>query len=549
MKARQVTIVYNAKVYEGRERFSEAIYIEGGRVVLTGSGRELLDAAPAGAEKIDAEGRLVLPAFHDSHLHLLGLGRRAGVIDGAGAGSIEEVLRRGRELIDRLKPPPGTYVQGAGVNPDLFTGEKRDLTREDLDRISREHPVIISRHCGHTIYCNSLALKMAGFAESAPEMEGGTIEKDAHGRPTGVARENANALIRKPIPLPTRAELKDCFERAMDKALSLGITGVGSYDTNGPDFEEILGILNEVYDRRERPLRLTMQCGISGREDILDRYLEGGYVTGRIIRESPGAGPLIKMGPLKLFIDGTLGGQTAWMRQPYRDKSENRGLAVLDQGRLEQFTRKAAGRNMQVMVHAIGDAGIEAVIAAFEKVTGPARNPLRHGIIHCQVTGRDLLERMARNRILALVQPVFLADDMCVLEQRVGTELASTSYAWGTMESLGIPVSYGTDAPVSALDPLLGLAWAVRRQNPEDGFPPGGYYPNERVDLYTALDAYTAGSAFSSFDENHLGRLRPGFLADLVFLDRDIFSIPIEEIHRAKAVRTLLAGDTVWEAG
>jgi predicted amidohydrolase YtcJ len=204
---------------------------------------------------------------------------------------------------------------------------------------------------------------------------------------------------------------------------------------------------------------------------------------------------------------------------------------------------------MQVMVHAIGDAGVEAVIAAFEKVTGQAHNPLRHGIIHCQVTGRDLLERMARNRILALVQPIFLADDMYVLDKRVGPELASTSYAWGTMDRLGIPVSYGTDAPVSALNPLLGLAWAVRRQNPDGGFPPDGYYPGERVELSTALDAYTAGSAFSSFDENRLGRIRPGFLADLVFLDRDIFSIPAREIHQAKATRTLLAGDTVWEAG
>jgi predicted amidohydrolase YtcJ len=542
-------IIYNAKVYADREKFSQALYIKDGRIVLTGSDSEVLDAAPAGVEKIDAEGRPVLPAFHDSHLHLLALGRRAGVIDGAGAASVEEVLRRGRELIGRLKPPPGTYVQGAGVNPDLFTGEKRDLTREDLDKISLEHPVIISRHCGHTIYCNSLALKMAGFGESAPETEGGTIEKDPNGRPTGVSRENANALIRRPIPLPTRAELKTCFERAMDTALSLGITSVGSYDTNGPDFEKILGLFCDIYDARERPLRLTMQCGISGREEILDRYLEGGYVTGRIIRESPGAGPLLKMGPLKLFIDGTLGGQTAWMRQPYRDKRGARGLTVLDQGLLEHFIRKAAGGNMQVMVHAIGDAGVEAVVAAFEQVTGPARNPLRHGIIHCQVTGTDLLKRMARNRILALVQPIFLADDMCVLDKRVGPELASTSYAWGTMDRLGIPVSYGTDAPVSALNPLLGLAWAVRRQNPGDGFPPGGYYPAERVDLYTALDAYTAGSAFSGFDENRLGRIRPGFLADLVFLDRDIFSIPIEEIHEVKVTRTLLAGDTVWEAG
>jgi predicted amidohydrolase YtcJ len=156
---------------------------------------------------------------------------------------------------------------------------------------------------------------------------------------------------------------------------------------------------------------------------------------------------------------------------------------------------------------------------------------------------------MARNRILALVQPIFLADDMYVLESRVGPELASSSYAWGSMDRLGIPVSYGTDAPVSALDPLLGIEWAVLRQDPARGhYPPGGFYPAERVDLAAALDAYTAGSAFSSFAETWLGRIAPGYLADLVLLDRDLFAIPPEEIHRAKVLRTLAAGETVYQA-
>jgi predicted amidohydrolase YtcJ len=193
---------------------------------------------------------------------------------------------------------------------------------------------------------------------------------------------------------------------------------------------------------------------------------------------------------------------------------------------------------MQVAVHAIGDAGIDAALSAFEKVTGPGKNPLRHGIVHCQVTSADLLERMARNKILAMVQPVFLADDMHILESRVGPELASTSYAWGSMRRLGIPVSYGTDAPVSPLDPLLGIEWAVLRGP--------GFYPKERVDVYTAVDAYTAAAAFSGFDENSLGRIALGFLADLAFLDRDIFAISPEEIHKARVLRTICAGETVY---
>jgi predicted amidohydrolase YtcJ len=547
MKARQVKVIYNARVYIGREEFHEALIIEGGRIRQSGSSRDMLDAAPAGAEKLDARGCLVLPAFHDSHLHLILLGRRTGIIEAAGAASVEEVIRRGRELAARLKPPPGTFIHGAGVNPDLFSGEKRDLTREDLDTISREHPVMISRHCGHTIYYNSLALKMAGLDESAPNVEGGTIEKDEKGRPTGVFREKANALIRKIIPAPTRAETLNSLKLAIEKAFSLGITAVGSYDVNGPDFDDILGIYRELYASGGPRLRMTMQCGISEREDILDAYLERGLVRGKIFFQTPETGPILKMGPVKFFIDGTLGGQTAWMREPYRDKPETSGFPVMDLNLFERSVLKAAAGGMQVTAHAIGDAALETVIAALEKVTGPGHNPLRHSIIHCQISTGDLLERMARNKILALIQPIFLADDMYALEKRVGPEKASTSYAWGTMEKLGIPASYGSDAPISSPDPLLGLSWAVRRQNPEDNFPEGGFYPEERVDISTALDAYTAASAYASFDEDRLGRIKPGYLADLVFIDRDLFTIPPEEIHRARIVRTIMAGDTVFE--
>jgi predicted amidohydrolase YtcJ len=190
---------------------------------------------------------------------------------------------------------------------------------------------------------------------------------------------------------------------------------------------------------------------------------------------------------------------------------------------------------------------MNATISAFEKITSMGNNPLRHGIIHCQVTSPELLERMARNKILSLVQPIFLADDMHIIESRVGQALASTSYAWGSMQKLGIPTSYGTDAPVSSLDPLLGIEWAVLRRDSEDP-DSKPFYPNECVDIYTAVDAYTKDSAFSNFNENCMGRIAPGFLADLVFIDRDIFSIPPEEIHKAKVLRTLCAGETVYTA-
>ncbi|MDR0399739.1 MAG: amidohydrolase [Treponema sp.] len=549
-------IIYNGKIYRGRDDFCQALRIDDGRISRTGDSADLLDGAPPGAEKIDAEGALVLPGFHDSHLHLHWLGRRFNMVEGTGAESIEEVIRRGRELIARNNPAPGSYIQGAGVNPDLFTGERRDLTREDLDKISTEHPVIIARHCGHTIYCNSLALRMAGLADRAPEVEGGTIEKDPSGRPTGVLRENANDLMRRGLPEPTKPEMKENLKRAMEKALSLGITSMGTNDSQGPNFDEVLEVYRDIYaggeandERRDRKhLRITLQCGISADERYLNKLKDRGILTGKVLWESKDRGVFLRMGPIKLFMDGTLGGQTAWMKRPYHDKPETSGFPVLDRGLLEDLIQKAASCGMQVVVHSIGDAAMETVISAMEGVTSAGSNPLRHGIIHCQVTSRPQLERMARNRILALVQPIFLADDVYILESRVGPELAATSYAWGSLERLGVNASYGTDAPVSDLNPIQGIGWAVTRQDPQrDFYPPGGFYPGERVGLAAALDSYTAASAYSAWEESNRGRILPGYWGDLCFIDRDLFSIPPEEIYQARVIRTMIAGDTVWQ--
>jgi hypothetical protein len=467
-------------------------------------------------------------------------GRRALGIEALGAESLEEVINRGRELVKRQKPPPGAYVWGDGVNPELFTsGEKRDLRREDIDKISSEHPVILNRHCGHTVYCNSLALKLAGLSDCAPAIEGGTVEKDESGKPTGVFRENATILVYKPVPATTRKDMKDVLRLAMKKAHSLGICGCGSNDPKGSDFENILEAYREIYDEERKQgtpgLRVAMQCGISASEEMLNAYLNRD-INLAPLWEDAAWGTFLKMSSIKLFVDGSLGGHTAWMRNPYRDKPETRGFPVLSQDTLELFVKKASAGGMQVLIHAIGDAGMDAAITAIEKVTRPKENPLRHGIIHCQITSGDLLERMAERRILALVQPIFLADDIHILESRVGPDLASTSYAWLSMLRLGVPVSFSTDAPVSPLDPLPNIEWAVLHRE------------TERVDVYSAVDNYTEAAAFANFYDDSVGRIAPGYLADLVFLDKDIFTIPPEDIHKAKVLRTMCAGETVYNA-
>jgi predicted amidohydrolase YtcJ len=307
-------------------------------------------------------------------------------------------------------------------------------------------------------------------------------------------------------------------------------------------------ICNEARLQGKPAMRVAMQCGISGEEEMLDHLLRrdrSAAAQGSPFWQEPEWGTFLKIGGLKLFVDGSLGGQTAWMRQPYKDKPDTLGVPVLDQETISRFVKKAHAGGLQVLVHAIGDAGMDATIRAYENVIQSGKNPLRHGIIHCQITTPDILERMARSRIYALVQPIFLSDDIHILESRVGPELASTYYAWGSINRLGIPMSFGTDAPISPLDPLPNIEWAVLRRDSENPAS-RAFCPNETVDVYTAVDAYTKGSAFTTFDENNIGRIAPGFFADLVFLDRDIFTIPPEDIHKAQVLRTMCAGETVY---
>jgi predicted amidohydrolase YtcJ len=463
------------------------------------------------------------------------------MINLSGLGSVDAIIEESREQIARLHLPAGALVIGRGFDQENFTGNKQFPTRYDLDKAATGHPFMISRVCGHVIICNTRMLEMAGISESAPRIAGGTVETDETGKPTEVLRENAAALARNLIPPQSAEELEKSLSYAMNEALAHGITAAASFDSNGPDFRQVVDAYSHIYRNGGPPLRLSLQCGIQRDYAFLDELIRMGLSTGTVLHH-----PYLKMGPLKLFADGTLGSRTAWMREPYRDSPETTGLAVTDPALMGELIQKAAAAGLQVAIHAIGDAAVEQVISCYEAVTGPGHNPLRHGLIHCQITDPGLLERMAKNDILALVQPIFLRHDLYIVENRVGKALASTSYAWGSMERLGIRSAYGTDCPVESIDPLQGIACAVTRKDPAADYPSEGFFSEERVDVYTAVDNYTTGSAYANFDETRMGRICPGALADLVLLDQDIFTIDPEEIHKTRVVCTMVGGEPVY---
>jgi predicted amidohydrolase YtcJ len=384
---------------------------------------------------------------------------------------------------------------------------------------------------------------MAGLGESAPDIEGGAIEKDENGRPTGVLRENAAHLVRGRVPQPSPAEVRRFIELASAKALSLGVTTVGSFDIHGPDFEDIVSAYRDFYASGKKRTRVTIQSGVDMKEAILDSLIEKKYSSGRVFYEEDDAGPFLTMQAIKFFMDGTLGGETAWMREPYHDKPETRGFPTLDVELFGRLAAKAGKNGFQVVTHCIGDAAADAAINAYARANGGGPNTMRHGIVHCQMTRREDIGRIGKAGLLVLAQPVFLADDLAVLESHVGRELAMTSYAWKSLEKAGAVMAYSTDAPVCTIDPIANLHWAVNRASPGDKKPEGRFNPAECVDIETAVDNYTAGSAYSSFGEKEFGRIKPGFWADLAFLDKDIFTLPREEIYTAKVFKTLVAGE------
>lgn len=531
------TLIRNANVYVERGRFEEALLVVDGRIAAVGAEPEVRAAAPAGTIEYDAKGRTVVPGFIDSHQHLLNTGIALMDIRLQHATSIAEVKRIAREYIERRKPAPGAVLHGMGWNQDYFTDEARLLTREDLDDISTEYPLVFERACGHLLTANSAALERAGVDESAVAPEGGSIGRDASGRLNGIFSENARAPLLSLFRSRSVEEYVELIRTAMKHAAQTGVTSVHTCDLRTGTWRDVL----EAYRRvmADHPLVRVWHQSSFQTADAYREFLEAGNITGK-------GDDLHRFGPLKLFADGSLGARTAFMREPYRDDPTTKGIATLTPEEVATQVGLAVSHNCSVVTHAIGDGAIERILDAYDAVCRNGENPLRLGIVHVQITDRPLVERFTKNGILALVQPIFLHYDTKIVEERVGPELAATSYAFGTMKRLGIHMSFGTDSPIEDMNPIDNLYCAVNRRR-LTGEPEGGFHPEECLDVYNAVDAYTREGAYASFDENVKGRLLPGYLADLVVLSENIFTIDPLKIRDVKVDATMMGGDFVFE--
>lgn len=538
-------ILYNAKVYVEKGNYQEAVLIEDGTIKAVGSNGDIYHAADSSrlVKSIDCEGRTLVPGFNDTHMHLMMLGEtrnQAQIEDVQSISQMIDICRRFE------KNHPDVYKKGMhaiGWNQDLFTDEHRLPDRHDLDQISTEYPIVLERICGHIVSVNSKAIEMLNLPDDTHGMKEGDFLFGDDGLPNGIFTGNGCNVAKNLIPDFTMEERRRIVRETMDYAASEGVTSVQSNDvgTTIMDRPGAFKLFRDLYRNGEGKIRYRHQVSFSSLEQFRECLEHGEYTSDEYPENSR-----LTLGPLKLFKDGSLGARTALMTNGYVGDRDNHGLEWLSAEDMDRFCILAKEHNMQVVTHCIGDEAVKQTIDSYEKAFINGKNKLRHALIHCQITDESLIRRIVKNDILVFAQPIFIDYDMTILEDLVGKELASTSYAFGTLIRKGAHVSYGTDSPVEDCNPFPNIYMAVTRKN-KNGLPEDGFYPKERVDVETAVDAYTIESAYGEFMENVKGRIKPGYYADMVLLDRDIFTCDPEEIKTIHPVLTMVDGEIVYE--
>ena len=538
------TILYNAKVYVEKGCYTEAVFVEDGYIRKTGTDEEILSMRDTGTEVIDCGGKTLIPGLNDSHLHFMQFGETLYQANIDGVRSIDEMIERCRKFAAEHPERVKNGLHAIGWNQDLFTDGSRMPDRHDLDKISTEFPIVLERVCGHIVSANTKLIEKLGIDGNSPQFPDGDFLIGDDGYPNGIFTANACNIAKAVIPDFTMKERHDILIDAMKYAVSHGLTSVQSNDvgTTFMDGPAAFKLFHEIYDSGEALLRYRHQVCFNDIDEFSD-YLENGeYARGHY-----GSDSWLTLGPLKLFKDGSLGARTALMKNGYVGDRDNHGLEWIKEEDMEKYCRLAEKHGLQVVTHAIGDAAVEKTVECYEKAFTDGTNKLRHALIHCQITDKALVDRIVRDDILVFAQPVFLDYDMDIVEELCGSELASTSYAFGSLARKGAHVAYGTDCPVEDCNPFPNIYMAVTRMN-RAGKPAGGFYPQEKVDVETAVDAYTMESAYGEFMEDRKGRIKEGYYADMALLDRDIFTVDPAEIKDILPVMTMVGGKIVYRA-
>lgn len=487
----------------------------------------MVKSAGATASVIDLHGAFVMPGFNDAHAHLANGGFEKLNVNLIGAKSLEDMQQRIAE--HRKAAAPGEWIVGRGWDHTLWA-VKETPTRADIDKVTGDHPAIFTRVDGHIAIANTAALKAAGITKETKDPQGGKFDRDANGELTGIVREGpATGMIWDKVPDPTPEMRRRGMELALADAASHGVTSV--QDNSG--WDDFL-----VLEHLEKEGKLTARVSEWLPFDAPVAELE------KMRTHHPKDDPMLHTGMLKGFMDGSLGSRTAAMLAPYADDSTNSGIPRYTQEQLDKMTAERLKAGFQLGFHAIGDRGTSMALNAFEKAGVTAAMDRRLRIEHIQVIQANDIARFKKLGVVASMQANHLLTDLRWAEERIGPERAKFSYTWKPFLDSGVTLAFGTDYPVEPITPFRGIYSAVTRKNEAGTLK----YVGEPLTIDQAIAAYTTGSAYAEFMEKQKGILAPGMLADFVVLDRDITKVKPEEILKAKVLRTVVGGRTVYEA-
>ena len=527
---------YNGIIYTGTG-FAEAFIAEDGIFSCVGDNDTIRKQLADGDVSVDLQGRFVCAGFNDSHMHLLGYGsylQKARLDEHT--SSLKELLEYVRQF---RKGNDIRWLQGRGWNQDFFTDVNRMPTRWDIDKVVNDVPVVLTRTCGHCLVVNSKALEELDIHDDVAPVTGGSVGRNEDGKLNGLFFDNAMDLIYDHIPVPDSKEIKKMILAAAEKLNSYGITSVQTDDycySRKVPYKNIDEAYRQLEAEGKLTVRVNQQCNFTDFKQLRE-FIEDGNMTGR-------GTDMFRTGPLKMLGDGSLGGRTAWLSIPYADDPSTCGFPLFTQNQMDEMIGYANRHGMQVAVHAIGDRCLDQVLDAIEKALDRyPRQDHRHGIVHCQISRKDQLERIRRLKLHVYAQSVFLDYDNHIVTERVGEKLAATSYSWKSLSDMGVMVSNGSDAPVEHPDVMKGIECVVTRTS-LDGYGP--YLPQQAFSIREAIDSFTVNGAYRSFEENKKGKIEKGYLADFVVLGSNPFETDKYKLHEIEIKAVYLGGRCVY---
>lgn len=503
---------------------ADAMMVEDGRFRAVGSERELAAALAADDRVVDLGGRTVVPGLIDAHVHFSWFSLGLAQINLDGVATLEQALALVRERA--ANTPACTIIRGQGFNANLW---ERWPTAADLDQVAPSHRVVLTSKDCHSLWVNSRVMQETGVTAATPDPEGGHIMRGALGEPTGVFQENAQGLVSGVLPEPTQEELMAAIRAGMAYANSVGVTSV--HDMDGVDCFRALQALDA---RGELTVRFCKQIP----EHALDWAVGAGLRTGF-------GNEWLRVGCVKVFSDGSLGSQTAWMLDGFEGRPDYRGVATHTHDSFLAVVEKAVRNDISVAVHAIGDAANRMVLDGFERMADESRKRgLRHRVEHCQLLTEGDLPRFAALDVIASVQPSHAPSDRYIADAYWGAR-SRLAYAFRSLLQIGARLAFGSDVPVEPMDPLAGIhaaVWRKRLTEPESA----PWYPEQRLTVQEALYGFTMGAAYTSGEEYLKGSITPGKLADFVVLTHDIRPGDEETLARVRPAATVVGGRLVF---